>query len=280
MPARKVRLGQLEVVKGVFYKTYRIFTRYIGSIVMIAALPYMLGGMFLGIGYAVAGGRAPANFAANTGVKDPLLFFVLGGSLMIAAMIIIENTGSAIREEQMIGTFELHYLTPNNMALLWLYHSLPIGLLMVAVFAADVAPILLWRGGLLGPLEWAEAAGILFLSLLPLVGIGLVLAALVIRFKEIWAVINTVNAVITLLSGFYYPLEIFPLIVQEIAALLPTSHAARLLRWIVAEQALPPGAGLSAAALVGLSIVYLAAGFAVYKRWEDYARLRGELSKY
>ena len=280
MPARKARAGQLLVVRGVFYKSYRIMSRYVGSLVMILVMPYMLGGVFMGIGYALGGPSAARNFAANTGVKNPFLYMVLGGAMMLAAMIIIENTGSAIREEQMIGTFELHYLTPNNMALLWLYHSLPMGLLMTAMFAADIAPLVAVEGGLLSPLEWLAAGGILFLSLLPLVGIGLVLAALTVRFKEVWAVINTVNSVITLLSGFYYPLELFPRIVREIAALVPTSHAAQLLKDIVARATLPPDAMQKVALLAVLSVAYLAAGWATYRRWEDNARRTGELSKY
>ncbi len=280
MPARKARLGQLLVVRGVFYKTYRIMSRYIGSLIMILVMPYMLGGLFLGIGYALGGPNAAKNFAANTGVKNPFLYMVLGGAIMLAAMIIIENTGSAIREEQMIGTFELHYLTPNNMALLWLYHSLPIGLIMTLAFALDITPLVALQGGLLSPTEWLAAAGILFLSLIPLVGIGLVLAALTVRFKEVWAVINTVNSLITLLSGFYYPLELFPRIVQEVAALVPTSHAAQLLKDIVARAVIPPDAGWRVTLLVVLSAAYLAAGWYTYTRWEYNARRTGELSKY
>ncbi|RLE60284.1 MAG: hypothetical protein DRJ35_03695 [Thermoprotei archaeon] len=272
--------AQLHVLKGVFVKQVKILSRYIGSIVTIAVMPYMIGGLFTGIGYAVGGPSAQRNFVANTGISNPLLYMVLGGSIMLAAMIIMENVGSVIREEQLIGTFELHYLTPNNFILLWFYHIIPVALLMIMIFAFNVTPILLYEGGILSPIEWVVASFVVFLSMVPLVGVGLVIAALTVRFKEVDAVINVINSGITLLSGFFYPLEIFPRIIQEIAALVPTSHAVELLREIVAYKSIPLDTPSKLLVLAVLSVVYLAVGSITYKRWEEHAKRTGELSKY
>lgn len=280
MRPKRVRFAQLHVLKGVFVKQVKILSRYIGSIVSIVVMPYMIGGLFAGIGYAVGGRGAQRNFVANTGISNPLLYMVLGGSIMLAAMIVLEDVGSVIREEQLIGTFELHYLTPNNPMLLWFYHIVPMALLMITVFAFDVTPILLYEGGMLSPSEWAVASMVVFLSMVPLVGIGLVIAALTVRFKEVWAVINVINSGITLLSGFFYPLELFPRIVRWVARLVPTSHAVELLREIVAHRTIPLDTPSKLLVLAALSVAYLIVGGVTYRRWEDHARRTGELSKY
>jgi ABC-2 type transport system permease protein len=278
---RKVRNAFLTLF-AVILKEMKITFRYLGSLLMIAAMPFMFGGMIMGIGYAVAGPSAFANFAANTGVGNPLLYTTLGGVLMIGSMILVENTAGIIREEQMMGTFELHYLTPNSSILLWLFHSLSTSLLTLVIMAVDVAAVLAWQGSLLSPVEWLIAALVTLLGLLPLAGIGLAVAALTVRFKEVWAVANVINSFIAMLSGFYYPLEVFPAAVRVISLALPTSHAAQILRSVVSG-------GFSAARLqlweqiavmAALGVAYLLLGRTLYSRWEDEARSRGELSKY
>lgn len=270
----------LRTLAAVVAKEMKIMSRYVGSLVMIAAMPFMMGGMMIGIGYALAGPSAPGNFAANTGVSDPLLYTVLGGVLMIGSMLLIESTSGIIREEQMMGTFELHYLTPNSTILLWLFHSLSTSLFTLIIMAVDVAVVLAWQGSLLSPLEWAVAAAIALLGLLPLAGLGLVVAALTVRFKEVWAAVSVVNAFVSMLSGFYYPLEIFPAIARSIARLVPTSYAAQVLRNLFAGGASGLQLWEQVAAMSVLGLAYVIVGRAFYLRWESEARRRGELSKY
>lgn len=277
---RKAKLGLVLVLFGVLSKELKIAFRYVGILILIATLPFMMSGLFIGIGYAVAGPLAFSNFQANTGSSSPLLYITLGGVLMIASMTVIENTSAIIREEQLMGTFELHYLTPNSAIVLWLLHSLAYSILMILIFAVDITAVVVWQGSLLTPAEWALAAAVILLALLPLAGIGLVIAALTVRFKEVWAVANVVNSFIAALSGFYYPLEIFPRIVQIAAEALPTTHAATVLKGIVAGVPTQLELWQRLVLMSALALTYLALGKIFYSRWEDEARRRGELSKH
>ena len=276
---RKVKSLSATLV-AVVAKEMKITFRYIGSLIMIASIPFMFSGMLMGIGYAVAGPSAFRNFAENTGVGNPLLYTTLGGVLMIGSMILVENTAGIIREEQMMGTFELHYLTPNSTMILWLFHSISTSLLTLAIMALDVSAVLALQGSLLTPLELAIAAFVTLLGLLPLAGLGLVVAALTVRFKEVWAVANVVNSFVAMLSGFYYPLEVFPAIVRLIAQALPTSHAAQILRSVFAGGVSTLHLWERVALMAALGAAYLMLGRVFYLRWEDEARRKGELSKY
>uniref|UniRef100_A0A7C3WJK7 ABC transporter permease n=1 Tax=Thermofilum pendens TaxID=2269 RepID=A0A7C3WJK7_THEPE len=277
---RRARLAALCVLRGVIGKELKLTFRYIGSLVTIAAMPFMVSGLFIGIGYAVAGPAALRNFEANTGASSPLLYMTLGGVLMIASMIVIENTSTIIREEQLMGTFELHYLTPNSTVVLWLLHALAYSILMILLFTLDIVVVIAWQGGLLTPNEWGVAAAVILLAMLPLAGIGLVIAALTVRLKEVWAAANLVNSFIAALSGFYYPLEIFPRVVQLAAEVLPTTHAAAVLKSVVARVPVELPLWQRVVIMSCLALAYLAAGKLFYSRWEDAARRRGELSKY
>ncbi|MEM0345412.1 MAG: ABC transporter permease [Thermofilaceae archaeon] len=276
---RKARRA-LQTLAAVVVKEVKITSRYVGFLVMMFSLPFMFSGMLMGIGYAIAGPSAPRNFASNTGVEDPLLYTVLGGVLMIGCMVLIENTSGIIREEQMMGTFELHYLTPNSTILLWLFHSLSSALITLGVMAVNVIAVLALRASLPSPVDWLIAAGITLLGLLPLAGLGLVVAALTVRFKEVWAVASSVNAFVAMLSGFYYPLEVFPAAVRFASQFLPTSHAAQLLRSLFTGTASSLNLWERLAVMFALGLAYLAVGRAFYLRWEYAAKKRGELSKY
>lgn len=278
--SRRAKLPLLIVFQSILLKEAKLLTRYIGSLFTIVAMPFMMSGIFIGIGFAVAGASASSNFAINTGVQNPVLYLTLGGILMISSMVMIENTSSVIREEQLIGTFELHYLTPNNTVLLWLFHATAQSILMLVVFTLDLTVVVAMQGSLLSPVDWLIASLIILLGLLPLAGIGLIVAALTVRFKEVWAVASTLNSFIAMLSGFYYPLEIFPSIVQAISSLLPTSHASLLLRGIVQGRAFTMNIQHEVVIMVFLGLIYLLLGKSFYTRWEDEARRKGELAKY
>lgn len=274
------RRSSLRLLQGIVVKEAKIMTRYVGTLLMILLMPFMISGLFVGIGYGVAGPAAAANFASNTGVESPILYMTLGSLLMMSSMIMVENTSSVIREEQLIGTFELHYLTPNNTVLLWLYHAVATSIMMLAVFTVDITAVIVLHGALLSLTDWITAALIVLLGLLPLAGLGLVVAALTVRFKEVWAVASTLNSFIAMLSGFYYPLEIFPRVVQLISYALPTSHAASVLRGIFTGASSGLAAWQRIVLMLALALVYLLVGKTFYGRWEDEARRRGELSKY
>lgn len=277
---RLAKYPVLTSLIGVIIKEMKIMSRYIGTLVLVVSLPYMLSGFFIGVGYTVGGEAAARNFYMNTGVESPLLYLTLGGTLMMASMFLIENTSGIIREEQLIGTFELHYLTPNNAILLWLFHALASSLLFLGVFTVNASLVIAVAGSLLNPSEWLLVSVVVLLGMLPLAGLGLMVAALTVRFKEVWAVANIVSSFIAMLSGFYYPLEVFPRAVQLIAQVVPTSHASELLKNIVSRMPGQPPLAERLTLMTALALGYLALGKVFYSGWEDEARRKGELSKY
>ena len=275
------RLRKLaRVAVGVYVKEMRIWFRYPSWLLTFAALPYMVSGLFNGVGYSIAGPKAFENFAKNTGVSNPFLFYTLGTALLIASQLILQDTASSIRSEQLMGTFELHYLTPTPTYIIWLLHIFPHFTVTMMVLLAATLPILAYSGAIISPLDLLYASIVLLLGMLPLLGISLVLASLVVRYKEPWALINVVQSIISLLSGYFYPLTVFPEWVRILAQVVPTSHVVEILREVFLFNR---GIALSDSRillLLTLLLVYPIVGLMFYMRWERIARRRGELSKY
>ena len=277
---KKARFPIFSLALGILAKELKIMSRYVGSLLIVLFIPFGVSGLYLGVGYALAGEKSSSNFQANTGVATPLAYFVVGGVLMIASMVMIENASSIIREEQLIGTFELHYLTPNSPVLTWMLHAFAWSILMVIVFAIDISIVLATSIVGYDYLTVGMIFLVVFIGLIPLAGLGLVIAALTIRFKEVYAVSGTINAFISMLSGFYYPLEIFPRIVQAVAQLLPTTHVSIITKTLIGASSGQLSVGDRILVMVLLAFLYLTFGKTIYQRWENEARKRGELSKY
>jgi len=279
---RKIRgLGKnLLVIRAVYIKEMKIWLRYPSWIFTFMALPYMISGLFFGIGYSISGPNAIKNFQRNTGIDDPFLYYLLGSLIFMMASLISEDIGSSIRQEQLNGTFELHYLSPSNKALLWSSYIFPHGTISLLMMLASALPPLIYKFGFESIFSIIAGLFILFIGIIPLFGIGLIIASLTVKFKEPWAVVNVIRLLITVCSGFYYPLTILPYWLQVISNIIPTSHVIILLREILLLNRRyvfsDPRMGL----LLFLSLIYFALGYVFFVRWEKNARKSGELSKY
>ena len=136
--------------------------------------------------------------------------------------------GSAIGK----GTFEAFLGTPTNL-----------GLLFVGMSGYNIAwallrgMIMLAAGIALGArLTFAGSpSGLLIVSLLVLAygAIGLVGAALLLRFRTTGPVLNGILTASALLGGVYYPTRVIPSWLQQLSTALPLSYGLRALRQVM-----------------------------------------------
>lgn len=272
--------GIARVAAGVYVKEMKIWLRYPTWILAFVSLPYMISGLFSGVGYSIAGPRALENFRGNTGVDNPFLFYTLGAALLLATEVMLQDVAFSIRSEQLRGTFELHYLSPAPTWLIWITYLFPHSTIMVAVLLATTLPPLVLSGAVSTPQDIAYACIVLTLGMLPLLGIALTLAALVTRYKEPGAVVGLVQSVVVLLSGYFYPLTVFPAWVSLLSQALPTTHVVSILRSLFLAGGEVRLLDRRLATLVALAAIYPLIGLYSYRRWELEARRRGDLSKY
>ena len=270
----------LLVVRAVFMREMAYWVRYPSWIFTFLALPYLVSGLFYGIGYAVGGARGIQNFSQRTGTTNALLYYLIGSVVFMVSTTMIDDIGTSIRDEQLRGTFELQYLTPANKLVLWSSVIIPHSLFSFLTLLIATVPPLILAGLRTNPLLILVSLIVLFIGILPLFGIGLFLAAITVRFKEPQAITNTIGAFISAFSGFYYPLTIFPLWLQYTAYLLPTTVVTDLFRSTLLFNRNIFLSNYRLSILLIMSIAYPLIGLSFYKRWEIYAKRSGGLSKY
>jgi len=270
----------LDPLRAIFKKEVRRLIRYPGEMVFVFLIPYFLTGLVMAMGISVGGASAFGNFAAQTGSSlNPFVFLMIGTGVWMVSWVIMEGIGTLLREEQMKGTLEQNFLAPINRFLLLVGTALSqiviTSLLFVGVVAVSV--LLLAPQGALGLLV---AFGILMIGLIPLLGIGFVFAALVVRFKEPYAFTQTMNVLFGVLAGAFYNVTVLPSWVRVVSAAIPQSIVIQDMRLAVESVGSIVGAFGSLIALLTMGLVYPVLGYYFFKQFERRAKVTGDLSKF
>lgn len=228
----------------------------------------------------VVGGGVPPRFFALTGYAGYLPFVVLGLAASGLVMSALDDGGSAVYDEESAGTWDLLSLTPMN-RFVWMFSKTLAGMVASLVdFVIVLAVGALAFGLVLAPGNLAVALAGLALTLLGLQGLGFLMAAAGLLWKQPYALSMIFNPVLIFLSGMIFPVQALPPWVQSIAALIPLTHGLHIVRdAVLLGRGFGDLAGSFAAlALTGGALMLL--GYGAFVRMERTARLRGALGRY
>jgi len=210
-----------------------------------------------------------------------LVFYLLIGTLVWHYLsVVFDNISEMIAWERWEGTIEYTFMAPvhriTHMAgtcvFSTIYALLHTGIILVVVaffFHIDLA-----KANLLGGLVVILSGSLSF------IGLGIMAAVLPLLFTERGAqMTHVIQAVLLLISGIYYPIEVLPDWLQVMARLSPATYVLEGMR-----AALLEGAGFDA--LVGYIVLLLVSGtiaipigLVVFRWGERYAKRTGRLKR-
>jgi ABC-2 type transport system permease protein len=271
--------GTIQALSAIFWKGVKHYTRYPGNFLIYLFLPFLFTLLIFGMGRFVGGGDAALNFAARTGTTNIIVYEILGSAVWMTSWVVVEDVGVALRDEQMKGTLEQNFLAPVNRFTLLVGMSLTDIVITTGIFFIVVgATLAITLPSSL--LSLIPAFLTLLVGLIPLFGIGFLFAGFVIRFKEPYIFIQTVNLLFATLTGTYYPVTFLPYWAQFVSAILPQTYVIDDMRQIIlANQTLVNLYG-SVFVLLALALAYPVLGYGIFKRIEKKAGVTGEFSKY
>lgn len=228
----------------------------------------------------LTGGGSPDRFVALTGYPDYVAFVVLGVAFNGLAMSALEDGGNAIYQEESNGTWDVLSLAPFN-RFVWMFSKTLAGLVTAfidffAVLALgalffDVAPTARGLGvALLGILA----------TLLALQGLGFLMAAVGLKWKQPWAIAFILSPVLILLSGMMFPVAALPAWLHPFSNAIPLTHGLTIVRdAILVDRGLAellPAFGR----LLLTGAVLMAIGYYAFRFMETRARELGVLGRY
>ncbi|RKX71053.1 hypothetical protein DRP53_02945 [candidate division WOR-3 bacterium] len=185
---------------------------------IVYVLPFVL------YGIALVGGRNSPNLARLVGSGDIITYVVLGYIVMGFLNTACWGMGWSLRKEQWYGTIETIFAAPVPR---WVY------------IAGMATHSTLHQGGMIGIQVivihllfriFFHTSGILpsllliGLMLIALYGMGMMVAALALIFKEGWIVSEILHSIISVVTPIAYPLSVLPVFLREIAKFMPTTY--------------------------------------------------------
>ena len=277
--ARRGLRPELRAMAWIARRELKTLFRYPSWIFVFITLPYMLTAMVSTMGSFAGGVEASKNFAAKTGTENFFIYQIIGSAFWMINIIILSMVGNSLRMEQMRGTLEQNYLTPVRKPIFLIALTIPHLAIALIIFLGVVASSIVIFG-MASPTSLIQACLILFLGCIPLYGLGFFYAALVVRFKEPWAITNILTSIFAIATGTYYPAYLLPGWVQLFSFSIPSTYVIEDLRQIlIFNQSLASLWG-HILILIAMMLIYPKLGYAAYKAFERRARRTGELAKY
>ncbi len=204
------------------------------------------------------------------GVEDDT-FYVVGNAVVAAAVPCLFAMSQTISDERYTQTLSMLVVSPANRVALFLGRALP-----VVANGVVIAVLALIGGALLlrTSIPAASIPGLVVaigVTSFACTGIGLVNAALGLRWRETAVLSNLILYFLLLFAGVNVPLDLLPSWLQSVAQVLPVTHGVEAARDVVAGESLSDVSGLLAAeALVGAT--YTVLGLWLLRRFEVAAR--------
>ena len=263
-------------------KEWRVLRRYpslfIGFLFWPIALPVAY--VFQARGYAGDSAEAIDAFAARSGTAEVAGFLFLGFAAYMWISMILWGPGTALRTEQVRGSLEALFLTPASRLVILFGPVVSQVVWALWMFSVVVATMAFAFGVDIAVDSALRALVVIGVAVPALYGLGALFAAVVLRFGEVGALVQSVRGVFTVFCGMSFPIVVLPEWGRTVALALPPTYLISDLR-----QVLLSGADLASllpdlAILLGLGLLMCGLAVVAFRRTERYARRGGSLAQY
>jgi ABC-2 type transport system permease protein len=264
-------MSLLQQVRGYTFSGWTI-TAIIAPVFLFAGAYVVL--QFLGQG------DSPGRFFELTGYPSYLAFVVLGVAFNGLAVGALEDGGNAIYEEESNGTWDLLSLAPFD-RFVWMFAKTLASLLtgFIDFFAVLALGALVFS---FSPTWGGLAVAFLGIvgTLVALQGLGFLMAALGLIWKQPYALAFLLAPALILLSGMMFPVQALPEWLRPLSNLIPLTHGLSIVRdALLLDRSLVEL--LPAFGRLALSgAIFMGVGFAAFKFMETKARELGVLGRY
>ncbi len=274
--------GDLRAFGAAARKEWRLLRRYpslfIGFLFWPIALPtaYVLQAQ----GYAGGSAAAATAFASRAGTGDIAGFLFLGWAAYMWISMILWGPGTALRTEQVRGSLEAIFITPASRLVVIFGPAVSQVVWALWMFAVVGVAMWLFFGVELGLAAVLRALAVILIAVPALYGLGALFAAVVLRFGEVHALVQSVRGVFTVFCGMTFPIIILPEWARAVAMALPPTYLIGDLRRVLLTgtslvDVLPDMAILFS---IGVGICLLA--IVAFRSTERHARRGGSLAQY
>lgn len=247
------------------------------SFLMMLLWPYLWVGFMYGFGKLFGSVEA---FKSNVGINThPILFYAFCTIVAFSSLTMLGDVASKFIWLRWEGLLEYIMLSPNNILLIALGDSFIPYLITNILLGLEVFPMMIYVEGFkVAFFKLLALYGLLVIGLLPLFGLATILASLTLGLKEETNIFAFLNPLILILSGIFYPITVFPRLVQYIAKVLPQTYLFEIAR-ALSRIGMPKVAAmiLVLEVLFLLTALYNIISYPITLKAESFAKRRGAI---
>ncbi|MHA2365610.1 MAG: ABC transporter permease [Candidatus Hodarchaeales archaeon] len=274
---------QISAIRAIIYKNVIHMSRYKFDLFFWAIMPVMWVTPLIFQGLAFVGGTSSDNFAQLTGSADFLSFLVVGSVLFMFVSSAVWGAGNAIRWEQESGTLEVLWATPASRVdiligtsiseTIWASINVLIQFSIISLFLQIQFQ---WQGALISII-------VLSITIVGLYGFGILMAGVIIVFKEPGTLTEMVEVGMFLITPVRYSLQALPSWVRMISLMIPFTLGLSVIRKLISpEIILYPVIEpiFFVVGLIILDVLLWLTGIILFTRMENHTRKKGSLGAY
>ncbi len=183
--------------------------------------PYLMVGTLFGVGLTLG---SIDEYARKVGVANPALYLLASSVVAMSSIYIMYSITGFILQNRWIGTLPYIFLSPVKAHTIMIFSGLPDAVLSPALTTTAILPAAIYFEGVTGAWRILIILLIIILGMLPLMGLSVIIASLLLILKEESNVMGSIIPFMLLVSGVYYPLEVLPRILQLISRAVPTTY--------------------------------------------------------
>lgn len=273
-------LQELRAALAIARKDVRTLFRYRLAVIGLVFNPLYQGvipAFLFGASFAVAG--RVTGLETTVGSSDLAGFIFLGGVISGLVSVSFWAMAMGLRNEMDSGTLEPSWLTPTRRDTLLLGRA--IGAIVIFLFSqAMLFAVGIAFFGLRLDVAALRAIPAVMLSLVAMVGVAYMVAAMVLLIREANFFVDTTQFLFSIASGVAFPVTLLPGVFQAVAMLLPTTYAVDILRAQAIGTRPLLDLGLEHAILAALTLLSFPLGRRAFNAADHRLRVTGGIGQY
>jgi ABC-2 type transport system permease protein len=245
---------------------------------MVFNYAQMIMNLFLFVLFARMFGERMLNMLADYG-GDYIQYILVGSIGWGYIWSAMGAASGSIQQEMVRGTFEPIFLTPTSPFVIVIAYTI-FGMFMgtISMIIHLVLGIAVFNVQLTGDITLAIV--LMGLSVLMMVGFGLMVAGLNVFLKQVGSFVSVIQGVALFLCGVYFPLEVLPEFIRPISKALPMYYSITGLRLALSDQASLETVMEYFWILLVLAVIAMVVGTFLFKKGLNRARKEGTLAYY
>ncbi|MBK1812476.1 ABC transporter permease [Clostridium sp. YIM B02505] len=264
----------MRVIRARFIMKAKIYFRYPLNIFFFIVDPIIWLSPFYFMSKVFSNGNSLSGFQAYTGSSDYMGFLVIGFMISAYSGAAMWSVGFSMKDEMMDGVLESNWTAPVNRTILVVSSSIFEFLrCTVEVVVTGIVCHFLFGFNINGNI--IKALLYMCPGIISLIGLGLIMASLVLILKNANTVVDISNSLLSGFSGGYFPIQIFPKYLLPIAFAIPLTYLNDSVRAILVGQKSIIDLRMQFVILCGFMFVLLWLGYFIFMKVEGKCRERG-----